>query len=89
MFTIKDWKIIFIHKSFEGKPVFSYIQNRYVKCEIEESGILVGIGFAYCSKKDQFNKAKGRKVALRKALERFSKEDRTLIWEEYFKHVKK
>lgn len=48
-------------------------------------------GSAFCSVEDNFNKAIGRKLALTRALEgsKFSKEERTAIWETYFDIVKK
>ena len=48
------------------------------------------VGDANCFINDQFNKSVGRKISLTRALQRypFSKEDRKLIWKEYFKHCK-
>ena len=62
------------------------------------------VGIAECSKKDIFQKSKGRKVALKKLFDEMNtfaieddrlnylnnnKEDRTRIWEIYFKEHKK
>ena len=42
-------------------------------------------GTAYCSPRDQFNKKKGRIIALTRAINsmNLSKDERTLIWAEY------
>jgi hypothetical protein len=58
------------------------------------------VGTAMCSPKDRFEKSKGRKVALAKLICKmnirnnvysipFTKEDRTRIWEIYFREHKK
>jgi hypothetical protein len=43
------------------------------------------IGIAYCSKKVNYCKKTGRKIALKKALDQLnlSKSDRVIIWNEY------
>jgi hypothetical protein len=57
-------------------------------------------GYAHCAVGDQFNKAKGRKLALKRAIKHLGdvlgsvgmslkKQDRAKIWECYFKNVKK
>ncbi len=38
-----------------------------------------------CSVKDNFCKATGRKIALKRAIELLPKKERTLIWNDYFK----
>jgi len=43
----------------------------------------VGHGTATQNYGDQYSKEKGRRVALAKAIEHFTKEDRTEIWEAY------
>jgi hypothetical protein len=49
-------------------------------------------GVAFCSKKDQFNKEVGRKLALKRALDRnlanWDKIQRTIIWKAYFNRSK-
>lgn len=51
---------------------------------IDDAGIL-NTASAYCSENDQFNKATGRKVALKRAVQYLPKEERTKIWKEYLK----
>lgn len=40
-------------------------------------------GLAVCSKRDNFNKETGRKLALTRAIERLSREERAAIWSTY------
>lgn len=49
-------------------------------------GAVVGTGVAYCHYKDQFNKEKGRKLALRRAVqEAFPRgPERVSVWDAYF-----
>jgi len=55
-------------------------------------------GLAKCNPKDKFEKSKGRKMALRNLISKLTpsrfkyeltKEDKTMIWEIYFKEHKK
>jgi len=48
----------------------------------------IAIGVAEQSKKDKHVKAIARIVALTKALSIFSKEDRRIIWNGYWEHIK-
>jgi len=58
-------------------------------CSIKINDKVVFSSYAYCSKKDQFSKKKGRKISLTRALEFFvEKEVRKIIWQEYFKQWK-
>jgi hypothetical protein len=52
------------------------LNNVYIEC-------------AYCHPKDQFNKKIGRKLALTKVLKslKWDKEIRTMVWNQYFKHI--
>jgi len=80
---------------------FSYRENKkkHVKqltiCsinQIEEGDetMEIGIGIAKCCTGDQFLKAKGRKLALNRALQNsgLGKEQRTEIWNNYFQKSK-
>lgn len=70
------------------------------KCVIHlmnDEDSIVGMGFAYLSHLDQYDKVKGKKVALAKAIVdagnyhsqslriEFDKQDRRTIWEAFFK----
>lgn len=50
-------------------------------------GDSVATGRAFCSMQDNFNKAKGRRISLTRALEQLgvSKEIRAIVWTEYLK----
>ena len=58
-------------------------------CDVRESysDVFIGIGMAICSPKDNFDKNHGRKEALTNFLSGydFTREERKLIWEQYFK----
>lgn len=58
----------------------------YTQCWITERDTqqFVSKGFALCSSKDNFNREKGRKVSLSRALKNFPKEKRTEVWTLYF-----
>lgn len=65
---------------------------------IAERDNIIGVGFARCSIKDNFNKSTGRKLALRRALEiacnandidRLPYDTRKSIWDTYFKSCKR
>jgi len=45
--------------------------------------------YAICNPGDQFSKATGRKVALKKALVNTDRSIRTTIWNAYFKEIKR
>jgi hypothetical protein len=55
----------------------------------EDSGALLATGSAVCTLLDVYNKAVGRKISFTRALSLLdvSKEQRTIIWEEYFDTV--
>ena len=63
----------------------------YTSCSIvvPENLPPVAIKFAYCSNKDNFCRAIGRKISLGRALIAAfpDKEDRRFIWEQYFKKL--
>lgn len=48
-----------------------------------------GVGMAHCSYEDEFVKAKGRKIALARAMKGFNlpREIRMKLWMEYFKRI--
>ena len=53
-------------------------------CKIEKPNSF-NLGFAICGLKDAFKKDTGRRISLARAMKNagLSKEERTLIWEEY------
>lgn len=54
---------------------------------LENSIKACGWGIAKCSKKDNFNKSKGRIVSLTKAISHLPKDVRTLFWNQYKKEI--
>lgn len=96
----KQFALIFAHKMAWHKPLeeMEPIKVRATQCEIfevDEKGHLkvprLSRGIAKCSLMDNFVKAIGRKIALTRALDdetsphKFSKYERTVIWDAYFK----
>jgi hypothetical protein len=59
------------------------------ECFITENEEQIHYGEAFCSLVDTFDKAKGRKVSLARALLGADKEFRTLIWTEYLANTKR
>lgn len=58
--------------------------ERATTCIIfNEDGVEVNSGTANVHPKDNFNKEKGRQIALGRAISNMDKEYRTQIWEEY------
>lgn len=57
--------------------------RRETACHILRGETAVARGCAYCSHKDQFSKARGRKLAFARAIQSFVvlKENRLLFWE--------
>jgi len=67
-------------ESETGAP-FERVQG-LTMCTVEHPK-LSNVGFAACSKDDNFDRKVGRKVALTEALKVYDKTFRTKIWEEY------
>lgn len=65
--------------------------NGITECRVEPpdgaSEAKVLLGEAFCSLKDRFNKEKGRKVSLSRALDVFPKDIRKKFWETYGKEI--
>ena len=88
--------IDFEHQNFQQEQHESKIplkkQNRIsgTYCTIEKEDKKYE-SFAQLSLKDNFHKAKGRRISLKKALSKteFNKQERCYIWNEYFKICKK
>jgi hypothetical protein len=97
MFTVGGLKFWFKHypnetgflaieeDGFDSIPVTPY-KGKTV-CYVEDiiNGELILDGEAYCSPNDIFDKARGRKVSLSRAIEGLSKDERTEIWYVYTK----
>lgn len=84
MFTVNTskgtFKIDFKHFNEEGS-----ISRYTVATLYNEDKEIVRREVAACSPEDTFNRSIGRKVSMARLLRTFSKEDRTAIWDEYFK----
>lgn len=64
------------------------------KCKIEITDPLYYencyniIGQTICSPRDNFSKKIGRKISFQRAIQNFSRETRTILWNEFFKNIK-
>jgi hypothetical protein len=52
-------------------------------CTVEHPGFVNNVGFAACSKEDNFDRRIGRKVALTEALKVYDRTFRKEIWQKY------
>ena len=87
---IKDLEIDIEFKHFLKGPAYPTIETLcYLRTFHPEEGKKLRIGNAWCAEGDAFRKATGRKIALKRAISIFSREDRRIIWTEYFKTHKK
>ena len=80
----------------EGRDLrvtFSYPNKGQTYCAVLDRGIesldgdtnaTIHYGFAQCNPKEQFEKNKGRKYALRDALNSMPRENRDVFWQAYF-----
>lgn len=79
MFTVGNHKVTFWHSVALG----------YTQCTIYTLGLPVGecemiTSTARCSKRDQFNRNTGRKIALARALTSFPRYERRAFWQAYY-----
>ena len=85
----KNFEILFRHVRIEDKPENAPPIQAFTECEIVklngESKMRWSTGYAICSVKDQFRRATGRKIALTRAVACFRRDQRTQIWNEYWK----
>ena len=69
----------------DGETVYT---RQYTRAEISKpQGHVFDEGEAHCNPSDQFNKAKGRKLALARAIESLPRAERKQIWAAYFAAV--
>lgn len=90
MFTINtpshNIKFTFQHKHYEPTQIRDKVWvDADTLCILEVDGT-THYEWAYCSVKDNFNKERGRKTSLAKALKisGLDKDTKTAIWERYF-----
>lgn len=77
----KPYRVSFKHNGFDD--------SQDTLCVIrDEDGEIAGIGQAFLNPLDNFCKATGRRVSLKRALEGFSNESRRTVWTQYFKEHK-
>lgn len=83
MFNVNNNKVYFSHNTEKTE-----LTNGQTLCRIIdlETGEILAQGTAFCSLKDNFNRNTGRKVSLKKALEKLNltAEQRKIYWDMYF-----
>lgn len=87
----RDYSFKFYHKNDQpqidkdGKPIPTEVPlERATTCIIfNEEGVEVSSGVANVHPKDNFNKEKGRQIALARAISDWDKPYRTQVWDEY------
>ena len=93
MFEVAEYKVSFWHQRYTSYVTFYLPEPKKIKdrtlCSIVPGGIFDErvMGEAYCLLGDNFSRNEGRKISLRRALDRanFDKPTRTLFWKAYFK----
>ena len=86
----RNYSFKFYHKNDQpstsklSKKVEQTPLERATTCIIfNEEGVEVSSGVANVHPKDNFNKEKGRQIALSRAISKWDKEYRAQVWEEY------
>ena len=86
----RDYSFKFYHKN--DQPFTSKLSRKVKQTPLErattciifnEEGVEVSSGVANVHPKDNFNKEKGRKIALSRAIKTWDKEYRSQVWSEY------
>jgi hypothetical protein len=80
----KEYRLWFKHLLLHGEKY-----RGMTSCCIidQEKGTAVSYGHSACVIPDIFVKATGRKLALARAVQPFSREDRREIWKQYFDNI--
>ena len=71
-----------LHARFEHRQTCAH--NKITTVRISSDNQIIAEGRAFCNPSDQFNKAKGRKLALARAIESLPRAERGQIWAAYF-----
>ena len=62
--------------------------ERETVCDFFDGEKLRYTGWAICVEGDQFQRAKGRQIALTRAIANLPREDRKLVWQQYFAAIR-
>lgn len=81
------WTVDFSHGTDDSGSRFTLCQLGVSRSE-DEMPLNSSSGISLCSRKDNFNKATGRKLALTRALAYHDRGFRTKIWEAYFHRIR-
>lgn len=83
-FEDKHYVIKFEHDTKNGNDRNSTVAKMF-EITPEKKKVFMDYGVSYCAKKDRFNRAKGRKVAMTKLLKNFDSHDfKKTCWDYYF-----
>lgn len=66
---------------YEATDTYAHVESRCEGCSVWGR---LGTGYAICHENDRFEKERGRKLALARALKGKNKAFRTQVWEAYF-----
>ena len=77
-----------VANSRHGTALLVDFGSRTTTCVIDEDDVGIWRGTATCSDKDKFVKSAGRKIALTRALNKFSRSQRTAFWAVYHASVR-
>lgn len=96
MIEVEGYKIYFKHVKLSVPMWFEgdHLATHLTECVVEKvtpptdmPKTISALGRAWCSWDDNFSRAKGRKISLAKAIEKFPVEFRTNVWKAYFKKL--
>lgn len=83
----KGYQVKFVHFGPPLGLLNDVPWQRATGCFLTIPGGDLLVGTASCSKKDRFVRAKGRELALARALKNLPKDERKLVWHLYFAAV--
>jgi hypothetical protein len=90
--TIEEKNMKIVIRDVEYKVRFRHdppdLFERETVCDFFDGEKLRYTGWAICVEGDQFQRAKGRQIALTRAIANLPREDRKLVWKQYFAAIR-
>jgi hypothetical protein len=84
----KEYELVFAHVSREGETKPSVTAVRLNPQYLVPTNDTY-MAYALCSKHDQYSRFTGRKVALTKLMEQFTRSERKQVWTQYWTAIGK
>ncbi len=76
-----------LHRRYTDGMANLFLMRGATECCIYSNGTMVGTGMAWCYRKDKFNRKKGERISLARAMRDYichlTKEQRRYIWQNY------